>query len=175
MNRYCAFLRGINVNGRKMAMKDICSAFEGAEMKRVSSVLATGNILFTSYDSAATLRPKLEKALSDYYNNRIDLFLKDADQISAIVAAVPFEENSAFHIYAFLCEPGFEKTLKDEFDTISPIAGEEAAIGNGNFYWKVPKGSTLDAGFSKILGRKDMKDKLTSRNISTIRKLQEKI
>ena len=175
VSRFCAFLRGVNVNGRKMLMRDVCSVFEVVELNDISSVLATGNILFSSDESADTLRPRLENELSDYCHTPVSLFLKDTSQISSIVAAIPFEDESAFHIYVFICEDGFENTLMREFNEVSPIEGEKAAISSGYFYWRVPKGSTLDAGFSKALGGKDTKNKQTSRNISTIKKVQERL
>ena len=44
-----------------MKMADVCEVFEKAGMQDVSSVLATGNILFSSDKSAAELKKILEK------------------------------------------------------------------------------------------------------------------
>ena len=52
---------------------------------------------------------------------------------------------------------------------------EAAEVSGGYFYGQCRKGATLDSGFSKILGRKSMKDKFTSRNISTIAKVAAKM
>ena len=59
--KYCAFLRGVNVNGTAMKMVEVCDVFKKAEMKDVSSVLATGNILFESDEAPENLKQKLEK------------------------------------------------------------------------------------------------------------------
>jgi hypothetical protein len=58
---------------------------------------------------------------------------------------------------------------------IEPAEKETAQISNGLFYWQCRKGTTLDSGFSKILGRKNMKDKFTSRNLGTIAKIAAKM
>lgn len=61
---YCAFLRGINVNGRTMKMADVCDVFRSAGMTDVMSVLASGNIIFHSDCSQADLRRILESAMT---------------------------------------------------------------------------------------------------------------
>jgi uncharacterized protein (DUF1697 family) len=121
------------------------------------------------------LRVFLEQALTKHYEDSVSLFVKSAGEVSAILSSVPFEENAELHIYAFVCEPGFEKTLLDEYRKITPSDGEDAKIRNGLFYWQCRKGATLDSRFSKILGRKSMKDKFTSRNIGTIAKVAAKM
>ena len=55
MEKYCAFLRGVNVNGTSMKMVDACNVFEVAGMKDISSVLATGNIIFSSESTKTDL------------------------------------------------------------------------------------------------------------------------
>ena len=53
--KHCAFLRGVNVNGTAMKMAEVCYVFKKAGMKDVSSVLATGNILFESDEAPENL------------------------------------------------------------------------------------------------------------------------
>ena len=48
---------------------------------------------------------------------------------------------------------------------------ERAEIVANTFYWQVPKGNTLDSSFGKILGKKQLKDKISSRNINTFDKI----
>lgn len=61
MKKYCAFLRGVNVKGTNMKMAEVCKVFQDIGVKDVSSVLASGNIIFSSDDSAENLKTKLEK------------------------------------------------------------------------------------------------------------------
>jgi uncharacterized protein (DUF1697 family) len=55
------------------------------------------------------------------------------------------------------------------------VPGEKAEIVNTVFYWRVPKGNTLDSSFGKVLGKKNLKDKMTSRNINTFEKILKKM
>jgi uncharacterized protein (DUF1697 family) len=171
----CAFLRGVNVNGKNMKMEDVCNVFRQEAVQNVCSVLATGNILFKSTLTKAELRCNLEKRMSEYYKTDINLFIKTKEEIEIILKSVTFSAHTDLHVYVFICENGFERTLMDKFNSITPVANEKAQINNGQFYWQVSKGLTLDSGFSKILGTKQFKDRFTSRNINTIQKLFDRM
>ena len=172
--KYCAFLRGVNVNGTAMKMVEICDVFKKAGMKDVSSVLATGNILFESDEVPENLKQKLEKSLSEHFQYEAFLFLKTDEEVKGILENSPFEKNENLHIYSFICNAGDENLLMQEFLKTNHQEHEEAKLINGNFYWKIPKGSTLDSEFGKILGKKSFKNILTSRNINTIEKIVNK-
>lgn len=171
---FCAFLRGVNVKGTTMKMAEVCAVFEKAGMKNVSSVLASGNILFSSDKSKDELKTILEKAMSEHFNYEAFLFLKDKNEVEIICNNNPFEVNSEFHIYSFSGIFGIEKTLMTEFEKAKKAKDEEAQIVATNFYWKVPKGNTLESGFGKIVGRKDLKNTFTSRNLNTFEKVLKK-
>lgn len=48
MKRYVAFLRGINVGGVKVKMAGLKACFEDMGFQDVSTVLQTGNVLFSA-------------------------------------------------------------------------------------------------------------------------------
>jgi len=171
----CAFLRGVNVNGRTMKMDEVCQVFRSESVQNVRSVLATGNILFESVLAKSDLRRNLEKRMADHYRMDISMIIKNKDEVEAILRNSPFPTDPDMHVYAFICENGFERILMDRFSTITPTVNEKAQISECQFYWQVSKGMTLDSGFSKILGEKQMKDQFTSRNINTIQKIFDKM
>lgn len=172
---YCAFLRGVNVKGTVMKMTDVCAVFEKAGMERVSSILASGNILFSSPGNKDVLKEQLEKAMSAHFNYDAFLFLKDKKEVETIFNQSPFSADPGFHIYSFVGIDGIEKILMTEFEKTAKATGEEAQITANNFYWKVPKGNTLESEFGKILGRKNLKDAFTSRNLNTFEKALKKM
>ena len=172
--KYCAFLRGVNVKGTAMKMAEVVELFKKQGLKNVSSILATGNLLFESEENPLELRVKLEKALSEHFDYEAFLFLKSDVQVKEILENLPFQKNETLHIYSFICENGDEDILFEEFKKVNHQEDEEAEIINQNFYWKISKGNTLDSEFGKILGKKSFKDKFTSRNINTIEKIVNK-
>lgn len=172
--KYCAFLRGVNVKGTNMKMAEVCDVFKNAGMLDVVSVLASGNIIFSSDKEMGKLKITLEKAMSEHFNYEAFLFVKSNVEIEIFWNSNPFDRDEDFHIYTFIGNQDVENVLLKEFQAAPKAEKEDAKVVNGNFYWKVPKGNTLDSAFGKILGRKNMKDQFTSRNINTFEKILKK-
>lgn len=172
--KYCAFLRGVNVKGTAMKMAEVCEVFTNSGMKNVSSVLATGNILFESEKTPEYLKEILEKSLSERFDYEAFIFIKTSEEVNKILENSPFEKSEDLHIYSFICENGNENILLEEFGKVNHQKSEEAKIVNQNFYWQISKGNTLDSEFSKILSKKSFKDIFTSRNINTVQKIVKK-
>ena len=64
MTRYVALLRGINVNGITIAMSDLADAFRELGYTDVKTVLASGNVIFSSRSGdGAKLEVQIEKHL----------------------------------------------------------------------------------------------------------------
>ncbi|REC49981.1 DUF1697 domain-containing protein [Chryseobacterium pennipullorum] len=173
--KYCAFLRGVNVKGTNMKMADVCQVFKDAGMKEVSSVLASGNIVFSSDENAEKLKTILEKAMSEQFAYEAFLFVKSQEETVRFWSSIPFEKREDAHIYAFVGVPGIQNTLMEEFQKASQTENEKAAIVDTIFYWQVPKGNTLESSFGKVLGKKSLKDQFTSRNVNTFEKVLKKM
>ncbi|WP_426482693.1 DUF1697 domain-containing protein [Chryseobacterium sp. R2ACT005] len=172
--KYCAFLRGVNVKGTNMKMADVCKVFKDAGMTDVVSILASGNIVFSSDKNTQDLKVILEKAMSDYFSYEAFLFVKSQEETEVFWKSIPFEKNEELHIYGFVGIPGIEKVLMEEFQKAAQVENEKAEIVNDIFYWQVPKGNTLDSTFGKVLGKKSLKDQFTSRNVNTFEKILKK-
>lgn len=173
--KYCAFLRGVNVKGTNMKMAEVCGVFKKAGMDDVASVLASGNIIFTSDKNVGQLKVILEKAMSEHFSYEAFLFIKSQEEIESFRNSNPFGKNDDLYVYTFIGNQEVENILLKEFQNALKTENEDAKTVNGNFYWQVPKGNTLDSGFGKILGRKNLKDQFTSRNINTFEKILKKI
>lgn len=169
--KYCAFLRGVNVNGTRMKMAEVCEVFEKAGMQNVCSVLATGNILFSSEKTESELKPILENELSSHFGYEAFLFLKTENEVKAILKKNPFQAANNFHHYVFITAENTASLLKEKFETCQKSKGEKGMLIDDIFFWQVEKGNTLDSDFGKILGNKSFKEKLTSRNINTLEKI----
>lgn len=173
--KYCAFLRGVNVNGTSMKMAEVMNVFTDAGMKEVSSVLASGNILFSSDKKPSELKNILEKSMSEYFDYEAFLFLKNENEISDIVNNNPFNKAEDLHIYAFVGIEDVETLLMEEFSKSDKAENENAQIVADTFYWQIQKGNTLGSTFGKVLGKKKLKDKITSRNINTFERILKRL
>ena len=102
MKNFCAFLRGVNVKGTNMKMTEVCKVFSDAGMQNVSSVLASGNILFQSEKDEVELKNILEKAMSGYFSYDAFLFIRNEEEINGIFKNDPFPSKENFHNYIFI-------------------------------------------------------------------------
>ena len=66
-------------------MAEVSKVFAEAGMKDFSTILATGNVLFSSDLMSSELKSILEKALSEYFNYDAFLFLKTKEEIAEII------------------------------------------------------------------------------------------
>jgi uncharacterized protein (DUF1697 family) len=158
-----------------MKMADVCTVFERVGMSSITAVLASGNILFSSSESMERSKQILEGALSTSFSYEAYLFVRDKSQIETIVRQNPYKSNAEFHVYVFVGVANIEDALWAEFERSKKSDGEAGTVVAGNFYWQVPKGSTLDSEFGKVLGRKTLKNAFTSRNINTVEKILKKM
>lgn len=158
-----------------MKMVEVVDVFKNAGMQNVVSVLATGNIIFESGKEKSELKDILEKVMSDHFSYEAFLFLKTNSEIEKIFSDCPFQKKDDSHIYVFVGLDGIDKVLLQEFEKSKKTNDENAKIVNSTFYWQVEKGNTLDSDFGKILGRKNLKDAFTSRNLNTFEKIMKKL
>ncbi|QUI24724.1 DUF1697 domain-containing protein [Vallitalea pronyensis] len=175
---YCAFFRGVNVNGVKMTMGVIKERFEKLGFCEVTTVLATGNVIFAENEGlhASAIVKQIEDDLSLYYNRQVYIFLKTDEDVKHIIEYAMDYDTKKYNLYWMLVDTAIHrKKIVDEYDTTTAIEGEQIAIKGGELYWLVPKGYTLKTPFGKLLGKKKYQAHLTSRNLNTIKKVLSKM
>jgi uncharacterized protein (DUF1697 family) len=108
--RYAAFLRGINVGGRRVTGPELSAPFEALGFRAVASFLASGNIAFSvdahdgtdGIDVAATtdatdlaelLEPRIEAALADAFGYGVDVFVRTAAEVADVARHQPFSAD----------------------------------------------------------------------------------
>jgi uncharacterized protein (DUF1697 family) len=170
MARWVALLRGVNVNGITIRSADLRAVFEERGYTDVRTVLASGNVVFSSGMSASDLKADVEQALRDRFGYAAWIVLVPHDSLAALVNAFPFESSADRHDYVLFGsdDAALEDLLADlELDDTV----ERVARGDGVVYWSCPKGSSTDTVFAKRAGAARFKRTTTTRNTNTLRKL----
>lgn len=174
MHSYAVFLRGINVGGVRIAMKDLAEALASAGYANVSTLLASGNVVLdaTSGDAAA-VKTDIEAVLRRRFGYEAWVIVTTPGQLASIVASYPFpavEDGVARHDYVVLAATA--EAIQEVLAACpEPSPGELAAAGEGVLYWQVPRGSSLETRVARELGRARHKAVLTTRNMNTLRKV----
>lgn len=175
--KFCAFLRGINVNGISIKMDALKEAFIKMGFSDAKTILATGNAIFTLAEGnncRQQSKSYIEKELSRYFLYDAHVIMRSSREIQDIFfASQTIDVPAECHNYHLLCDDGeLLSDLKQLFDSMPHVPQEQLTILKCGAFWSVPKGSTLNSYFgSKILGNKKYKSILTSRNINTIQKI----
>jgi len=91
MPQHVAFLRGINITGRRVKNDDLVACFTDVGFRNVTGFLASGNILFDSTGaSASVLEPLIEEALEQHLGYPVPAFVRTASQVAEIQRHSPF-------------------------------------------------------------------------------------
>jgi uncharacterized protein (DUF1697 family) len=176
VTRYVALLRGVNVGKIKVTSAALAAMARDLGFDDVRTVLASGNLLFSSDDAPADLKARIEAGLRETFGYDAWIVLTTADHVSAVIDAYPFRADDAdYQPYVLF---GSERSVLDEIAAAAPaIAGagagadERVAPGDGVVYWECPKGSTLDTPFAKLIAKAKYRSTTTNRNLRTLRKL----
>ncbi|MFD4294473.1 DUF1697 domain-containing protein [Rhodococcus sp. NPDC058505] len=173
MTRYAALLRGVNVGGVTIKMADLRATVEAAGFENVTTVLASGNVLFDSdRTDVAAVKSDIESALRDRFGYEAWIVLVDQPTLAAIVEAFPFDaDRDGWHPYVLLSS---DPAALDEMLTAAgklDLGDENLSLGNGVLYWHVERGQTLTSPFGKLSGKAKYRSATTNRNLRTLRKL----
>ena len=91
MSRYVALLRAINVGGHVVKMDRLRSLFEQLGFTAVETVIASGNVLFSSSArNAGALEENIERQLRSALGYEVTIFIRSPDEMQAIVEFDPF-------------------------------------------------------------------------------------
>ncbi len=83
--RYVAFLRAINVGGRRVKMPALKAPFEALGLRSVSTFIASGSVIFDSSEQdPQALRASIEGALKEALGFEVETFLRTATQLQAL-------------------------------------------------------------------------------------------
>ncbi|MEA2466779.1 MAG: hypothetical protein QOJ57_905 [Thermoleophilaceae bacterium] len=166
MASYAAFLRAINVGGRRITGEELCVPFsDGLGFSDVSSFRASGNVVFTAPEQPPEGRIEfgLEKALG--YD--VEVFVRTRAEVLALAAAEPFEPGAKFHVMFLKRLPPAEA---QERALALGTDDDRLAFGERELFWR-PRGRMTDSeldlkAIGKLIGSNTMRTSGTVEQIA---------
>lgn len=174
MSRYVAFLRAVNVGGRRVAMAKARTVLENLGYDDVGSFVNSGNVLFTAQGKAETFERRIRSALEDEFGFELTTFVRSAKQVQTLVDEKPFTlTGDDTHFVLF---PLTRMTAKEK-QAVMAMANDhdELLIKGRDVHWLIHAKST-----ETTLGPKEWKKSLpdnptTARNMTMLTRLAERL
>lgn len=177
MERFAAFLRAINVGGRRVTNDELRACVETAGLVDVATFRAAGNVVFSAAraDGEQELALRIAGALEQRLGYEVPVLVRDDVQMRALAAHEPFDPAlvaaSDGKLQVLLLE-----SLPDQQARAAVLAHATAddrlAFGARELYW-LPRGRTTDSAldFKAVAGLVGVN---TQRTKSTIELLAAK-
>jgi uncharacterized protein (DUF1697 family) len=149
MKRYVAFLRGMNLGGRRIRNEELRRHFEEMGFEEVATFRASGNVIFSApgREAEGKLAQRVEAELDERLGYGVPVFLRSLDEVVAIAAQRPFDaervEKSRGKLQVSLLKKKPAAAAKKK---ALALAGDEdlLAIEGRELYW-LPRGGLLES------------------------------
>lgn len=173
MQRYVAFLRGINLGGRRPAMARLRELFEEVGLSNVATFIASGNVVFDADDAtAADLEARIEAHLEASLGYAVDTFIRRLDALHAIAGldALPPAEDSEWNAHVIFLRDDAGDDVTAALHRLE-TDGDRFIVRGREVYW-LRRGRLSDSGIdatalAKALGGPSN----TMRNLNTVRRI----
>jgi uncharacterized protein (DUF1697 family) len=175
MNRFVAFIRGINVGGHIVTKDQLIDAFISLGFQNVSTFGQSGNIIFETNDLVPEeIKAKIENKLCTILSYQVALFIKTISQLKSVIDFDPFknhEAEGASYLVTFLSSPPAKLAL--QLPLIIPKSTAQILAIRGSEVFSVTHGGGEGALPNQFLESK-LQIKATTRNINVIKRIVEK-
>lgn len=164
MAKWAAFLRAINIGGRRITSKDLCVPFTDMGFEDVAAFRASGNVVFDApREAESKLAARIEKQLEGSLGYDVAVFLRNEKQMRALAEHRPFgDAEGRLHVMVMGRRPSAALVEK-----VKPMAGagDRLAFGERELYWLTP-GNMQDSNTDlqavmKLVGPHTMRTKGT--------------
>jgi uncharacterized protein (DUF1697 family) len=149
MSRYVAFLRGMNLGGRRIKNEELRRHFEEMGFAEVATFRASGNVVFSNLQREAEgkLAARVEADLDERLGYDVPVFLRSIAEVAAIAAREPFdpkrvaESKGKLQVSLLKTKPSAAARKK-----VLALASEEdlLALEGRELYW-LPSGGLLES------------------------------
>lgn len=174
MAKVVVFLRGINVGGVKVLMKDLTLLLQNSGFSNVKTLLASGNVIVEAgNDPLNLIQERCDAALSAHYGRPIPTLVFSSEEIEKLAGPFPLvlpEPIQEHHGYLTLCDSPEAAALLFEL-AVEREAEDKVALCGRAVCWVERKGQSTTSVMSKLMTSRAKQQLLTTRNHNTLVKL----
>lgn len=149
MDRYVAFLRGMNLGNRRIKNDELRRHFEAMGFREVTTFRASGNVIFSTpkREAEAKLAARVEAELDERLGYDVPVFLRSAEELAAVAAREPFDAKTVARSKGKLQVSFLRKkpTAAARRKALALATGEDLlAIEGRELYW-LPSGGISES------------------------------
>lgn len=149
MDRYVAFLRGMNLGTRRIKNPELAAEFERLGFLDVATFRASGNVIFSVEKKASetALAKRIEAGLEQGLGYDVPVYLRGLDEVAEIAAREPFEvealaaSKGKLQVSMLTRKP----TAKAKKTVLDLATDEDRLAITGRELWWLPSGGTLES------------------------------
>ena len=165
MATYTAFLRAINIGGRRIKGPELCAPFTEMGFENAASFRASGNVVFDAPRKPSEAR--IETGLEEALGYDVAVFLRSPKEMAELASIEPFEPGAKFHVM-------FLKRLPSPARQRDVLAlsteDDKLAFGPRELFWR-PRGRMLESeldlnAVGKLIGLNTMRTNGTVEQIA---------
>jgi uncharacterized protein (DUF1697 family) len=178
VQRFVAFLRGMNLGGRRIKNEELRRHFEEIGFEEVSTFRASGNVIFAApkREADAKLAARVETELGERLGYEVPVFLRSGEEVVAVVAQQPFDPKKVERSKGKLQVSFLKKKPSAAANKkVLALATDEdlLALEGRELYW-LPSGGLLESDLDlkeieKLLGAD------TRRTMGTVEQIAAKL
>ena len=165
MARYAAFLRAINIGGRRIKGPELCKPFTEMGFENAASFRASGNVVFDAPRKPSVAR--IEEGLQQALGYEVIVFLRTGGELEKLAAGGPFEPGAKYHVM-FLKRLPSAAIQRDVLQLAT--SHDKLAFGDRELCWR-PRGRMLESELDldrvgKLIGLNTMRTNGTVEQIA---------
>jgi uncharacterized protein (DUF1697 family) len=149
MDRYVAFLRGMNLGGRRIKNEELRGEFGTLGFEGVATFRASGNVVFATEkgEKEDALAARIEEGLGEALGYAVPVFLRSCAEVVAIAESEPFDPEAVAASGGKLQVSLLQKkpSAADRRKILALATDEDLlAVERREVYW-LPSGGILDS------------------------------
>jgi uncharacterized protein (DUF1697 family) len=178
MDRYVAFLRGMNLGGRRIKNEELRRHFEEMGFKEAATFRASGNVIFGTpkREAESKLAARVQAELGERLGYDVPVFLRSDEEVAAVAAQEPFDRKAVEQSNGKLQVSLLKKkpTAAARRKVLAMATDEDLLAFEGRELYWLPSGGLLESSLDlkaieKLLGAD------TRRTMGTIEQIAPKL
>ena len=173
MQRHVAFLRGINLGGRRLSMDRLRAAFEELGFSNVATFIASGNVIFDAAgDAGRELEARIEAHLARVLGYDVDTFLRPLDELHAIARGegLPGADDPDWNVHVMFLRDAPGRDIATNLKRLE-TEGDRFVVRGREVFWqrrgKLSESTIETADLARALRGATS----TMRNMNTVRRI----